>query len=30
VVSDGNPDANAKSISANLEDAYLYFVGGHG
>jgi ABC-2 type transport system ATP-binding protein len=30
VVSDGRPDANAVSISANLEDAYLYFVGGHG
>lgn len=30
VVSDGIPDEHAKSIAANLEDAYLYFVGGHG
>lgn len=30
VVSDGVPDEHAKSIAANLEDAYLYFVGGHG
>lgn len=28
VVSEGKPDANAQSISPNLEDAYLYFVGG--
>jgi len=28
VVSVGNPNANAQSISPNLEDAYLYFVGG--
>jgi len=28
VVSEGNPIANAQSISPNLEDAYLYFVGG--
>jgi len=28
VVSEGKPDVNAQSISPNLEDAYLYFVGG--
>ena len=29
VVSESQPDANAQPISPNLEDAYLYFVGGH-
>jgi len=29
VVSESQPDANAKSVSPNLEDAYLYFIGGH-
>jgi len=29
VVSESKPDVNAQSISPNLEDAYLYFVGGH-
>ena len=29
VVSQGKPDVNAQSISPNLEDAYLYFIGGH-
>jgi len=28
VVSEGKPDVNAQSSSPNLEDAYLYFVGG--
>jgi ABC-2 type transport system ATP-binding protein len=28
VVSESKPDANAQSISPNLEDAYLYFIGG--
>jgi ABC-type multidrug transport system ATPase subunit len=28
VVSESQPDANAQSISPNLEDAYLYFIGG--
>jgi len=28
VVSEGKPDENAQSISPNLEDAYLYFIGG--
>jgi len=27
VVSESKPDANAQSISPNLEDAYLYFIG---
>jgi ABC-type multidrug transport system ATPase subunit len=27
VVSESQPDANARSISPNLEDAYLYFIG---
>ncbi len=29
VVSESKPDANAQSISPNLEDAYLYFIGGN-
>ncbi len=29
VVSESQPDANAQSISPNLEDAYLYFIGGN-
>jgi ABC-type multidrug transport system ATPase subunit len=29
VVSESQPEASAQSISPNLEDAYLYFVGGH-
>jgi len=29
VVSESQPDVNAQSISPNLEDAYLYFVGGN-
>ena len=29
VVSESQPETNAQSISPNLEDAYLYFVGGH-
>jgi len=29
VVSESQPNANAQSISPNLEDAYLYFVGGN-
>ena len=28
VVSESQPDANAQSVSPNLEDAYLYFIGG--
>lgn len=28
VVSESQPEANAKNISPNLEDAYLYFIGG--
>lgn len=28
VVSESKPEANAQNISANLEDAYLYFMGG--
>lgn len=28
VVSESKPDANAENVSANLEDAYLFFVGG--
>lgn len=28
VVSDSQPEASAKHISPNLEDAYLYFIGG--
>ena len=28
VVSESQPDPNAQSISPNLEDAYLYFIGG--
>jgi len=28
VVSEDKPDANAQRISPNLEDAYLYFIGG--
>jgi ABC-type multidrug transport system ATPase subunit len=28
VVSESQPTANAQSISPNLEDAYLYFIGG--
>ena len=27
-VSESKPDANAENVSANLEDAYLFFVGG--
>lgn len=29
VVSENKPEANAQNTSPNLEDAYLYFVGGH-
>ena len=29
VVSESQPNANAQSISPNLEDAYLYFIGGN-
>jgi len=29
VVSENQPNANAQSISPNLEDAYLYFIGGN-
>jgi len=29
VVSESQPEANAQNISPNLEDAYLYFIGGH-
>jgi len=29
VVSEAKPEANAQNTSPNLEDAYLYFVGGH-
>jgi len=29
VVSESQPEASAQSISPNLEDAYLYFIGGH-
>jgi ABC-2 type transport system ATP-binding protein len=29
VVSESKPEANAQNASPNLEDAYLYFVGGH-
>jgi len=29
VVSESKPDNNAQNVSANLEDAYLYFIGGH-
>ena len=29
VVNDDQPHAQARSVSPNLEDAYLYFVGGH-
>lgn len=29
VVSECQPETDAQSISPNLEDAYLYFVGGH-
>ena len=29
VVSESKPEANAQNTSPNLEDAYLYFVGGH-
>ena len=28
VVSEGKPDPNAQNVSPNLEDAYLYFIGG--
>ena len=28
VVSADKPDANAQTVSPNLEDAYLYFIGG--
>ena len=28
VVSEGKPDSNAQNVSPNLEDAYLYFIGG--
>lgn len=28
VVSETKPDSNAENVSANLEDAYLYFIGG--
>ena len=28
VVSSDQPDVNARSVSPNLEDAYLYFIGG--
>lgn len=29
VVSESKPDDNAQNVSPNLEDAYLYFIGGH-
>jgi ABC-type multidrug transport system ATPase subunit len=29
VVSESQPNTNAQSISPNLEDAYLYFIGGN-
>jgi len=29
VVSRNRPEADAQNISPNLEDAYLYFIGGH-
>lgn len=29
VVHDGNPEADAQNVSPNLEDAYLFFIGGH-
>ena len=29
VVSEGKPDPNAQNVSPNLEDAYLYFIGGN-
>ena len=29
VVSESQPEASAQGISPNLEDAYLYFIGGH-
>src|SRR5512134_676256 len=29
VVSESKPDNNAQNVSPNLEDAYLYFIGGH-
>jgi len=29
VVSDGKPEPGAQSVSPNLEDAYLYIIGGH-
>jgi len=29
VVSESKPDVNAQGISPNLEDAYLYFIGGN-
>ena len=28
VVSAGKPDVNAQNVSPNLEDAYLFFIGG--
>ena len=28
VVSESKPDANAQTVSSNLEDAYLFFIGG--
>jgi ABC-type multidrug transport system ATPase subunit len=28
VVSEGQPEANAQNVSPNLEDTYLYFIGG--
>ena len=28
VVSENKPDTNAENVSANLEDAYLFFIGG--
>lgn len=29
VVHDGKPEADAQNVSPNLEDAYLFFIGGH-
>jgi hypothetical protein len=28
VVSESKPEASAQNVSPNLEDAYLYFIGG--
>jgi hypothetical protein len=29
VVHDGKPETDAQNVSPNLEDAYLFFIGGH-